>query len=85
VWQNKNHQKNKTKKKSKHWDLIHQQAFDNVKAAIAKEEVLAYLDFLNSIEIYMDASAMQLVAVITMDCRQHSSAENFPKCSKNTA
>jgi hypothetical protein len=29
--------KNKTKKKPWQWDLIHQQAFDNVKAAIAKE------------------------------------------------
>jgi hypothetical protein len=25
------------------WDPIHQQAFDNVKAAIAKETVLAYV------------------------------------------
>ncbi len=29
--------KNKTKKKPWQWDPIHQQAFDNVKAAIAKE------------------------------------------------
>jgi hypothetical protein len=29
--------KNKTKKKPWRWDPIHQQAFDNVKAAIAKE------------------------------------------------
>ncbi len=37
---------NKTKKKPRQRDPIHQQAFDNVKAAIAKETVLAYLDFL---------------------------------------
>ncbi len=37
---------NKTKKKPWRWDPIHQQAFDNVKAAIAKETVLAYPDFL---------------------------------------
>jgi hypothetical protein len=37
---------NKTKKKSWWWAPIHQQAFDNVKAAIAKKEtVLAYPDF----------------------------------------
>ena len=36
---------NKTKKKPWRWDLIHQQAFDIVKAAIAKETVLAYPTF----------------------------------------
>jgi hypothetical protein len=43
---------NKTKKKPWRWDPIHQQAFDNVKAAIAKEIVLAYPDFLKPFEIY---------------------------------
>jgi hypothetical protein len=38
-------------KKSWWWDPIHQQAFENVKAAIAKETVLAYLDFLKPFEI----------------------------------
>ncbi len=33
---------NKTKKKPWRWGSIHQQTFDNVKAAIAKETVLAY-------------------------------------------
>jgi hypothetical protein len=37
--------KNKTKKKPWQWDPIHQQVFDNIKAAIAKETVLAYLAF----------------------------------------
>jgi hypothetical protein len=60
---------NKTKKKPWQWDPIHQQAFDNVKAAIAKETVLAYLDFLKPFEIYTDASSMQLGAVITQDNR----------------
>ncbi len=50
-------------------DSIHQQAFDNVKAAIAKETVLAYLDFLKPFEIYMDASSTQLGALITQDNR----------------
>jgi hypothetical protein len=58
---------NKTKKKPWRRGPIHQQAFDNVKAAIAKETVLAYTDFLKTYEIYTDASSMQLGAVITQD------------------
>ncbi len=50
---------NKTKKKPWQWDPIHRQAFDNVKAAITKETVLAYLDLLRPFEIYTDASSMQ--------------------------
>ncbi len=38
--------KNKTKKKPWQWDPIHQQAFDNVEAAITKVTVLVYPDFL---------------------------------------
>jgi hypothetical protein len=36
--------KNKIKKKPWWWDLIHQQAFHNIKADITKEVVLAYPD-----------------------------------------
>ena len=46
---------------------IHYQAFENVQAAIAKEIVLAYPDFLKPFEIYTDASSTQLGAVITQD------------------
>jgi hypothetical protein len=60
---------NMTKKKPWRWDPIHQQAFDNVNAAIAKETVLAYPDFLKPFEIYTDASSMQLGAMITQDNR----------------
>ncbi len=60
---------NKTKKNPWRWDPIHQQAFDNIKAAIAKETVLAYLDFSKPFEIYTDTSSMQLGAVITQDNR----------------
>jgi hypothetical protein len=59
----------KTKKKPWRWDPIHQQAFDNVKAAIEKVTVLAYPDFLKPFEMYKDASSMQLGAVITQDNR----------------
>ncbi len=51
------------------WDPIHQKAFDNVKAAITKEVVLAYLDFSKPFEIYSNASTMQLGAVINQDNR----------------
>ncbi len=56
--------KNKTKKKPWQWESIHQQAFDNVKAPIAKEAVRAYPDFMKPFEVYTDASTMQLRAVI---------------------
>jgi hypothetical protein len=46
---------------------IHYQAFENVQAAIAKEIVLAYLDFSKPFEIYTDAPSTQLGAVITQD------------------
>jgi hypothetical protein len=54
-----------TKKKPWRWELIHQQAFDNIKATIAKEVVLAYPDFTKPFEIYTNASTTQLGAVIT--------------------
>jgi len=61
--------KNKVKKKPWHWNLTHQLAFDNVKTTIAKEVVLAYLDFTKSFDIYTDASTKQLGSVITQDNR----------------
>jgi hypothetical protein len=61
--------KNGTKKKPWRWESIHQQAFDNVKAAIAKEVVLAYPDFTKPFEVYTDASTTQLGVVITQGNR----------------
>ncbi len=61
--------KNKTKKRPWRWESIHQQAFDNVKATIAKEVVLAYPDFMKPFEVYTDASMMQLGSVITQGNR----------------
>ncbi len=60
---------NKTKKRPWQWDPIHQQVFDNVKAAIANKTVLAYPDFFKPFEIYTDASSTQLGAMITQDNR----------------
>jgi hypothetical protein len=61
--------KNGTKQKPWSWESIHQQAFDNVKATITKEVVLAYPDFTQPFEIYTDASTMHLGAVITQGNR----------------
>jgi hypothetical protein len=60
---------NKIKKRPWRWDPIHRQAFDNIKADIAKETALAYPDFLKPFEIYTNASSMQLGAVIPQDNR----------------
>jgi hypothetical protein len=60
---------NKTKKQPWRWDPIHQQAFDNVKAALAKETVVAYSDFSKPLEIYTDASSTQMGTVMTQDDR----------------
>ncbi len=61
--------KNGTKKKPWKWESIHQQAFDDVKATVAKEVVLAYPDFTKPFDIYTDASTTQLGAVITQGNR----------------
>ena len=58
-----------TNKKPWKWESIHQQAFDNVKATVTKEVVLAYPDFTKPFEMYTDASTMQLGAVITQGSR----------------
>eukprot|EP00804_Cyclotella_cryptica_P030446 CCRYP_008517-RA/>CCRYP_008517-RA protein AED:0.40 eAED:0.43 QI:0/0/0/1/0/0/3/0/175 len=52
-----------------HWDHIHQQAFDTVKATIAHDVTLAYPDYLQGFEIYTDSSKFQLGAVITQNNR----------------
>eukprot|EP00804_Cyclotella_cryptica_P012250 CCRYP_013851-RA/>CCRYP_013851-RA protein AED:0.37 eAED:0.40 QI:0/0/0/1/1/1/2/0/472 len=60
---------NKTKKKLWHWDDIHQQAFDTVKATITRDVTLAYPDYTQGFEIYTDSSKYQLGAVITQNNR----------------
>ena len=59
----------KTKKVPWHWDEVHQKAFDDVKAVIAKDGVLAYHDYSKAYEIYTDASSRQMGAVITQQNR----------------
>jgi hypothetical protein len=60
-----NTKKKRAPRKPWHWDPVHQQAFDDVKAAIAKEVTLAYPDYSKEFEIYADGSKKQLGAVIT--------------------
>jgi hypothetical protein len=55
----------KTKIKAWHWDEVHQLAFDNLKAIITRDVVLAYPDYSKEFDIYTDASSKQLGAVIT--------------------
>ena len=47
-----------------HWGDRHQQTFGRVKATITQDVALAYLDFSKPFEIFTDASATQLGAVI---------------------
>ena len=61
--------KKKAKRKPWHWDDVHQQAFDDVKATIARDVSLAYPDYSKPFEIYTDGSKKQLGAVITQDNR----------------
>ena len=37
--------KNKTKKKPWHWDACHQEAFDKIEEQLAREVLLAYMDY----------------------------------------
>jgi hypothetical protein len=54
-----------TKKASWHWDEIHQQAFNLIKTTIARDVVVAYPDYSEKFEIYVDASKSQIGSVIT--------------------
>ncbi len=58
-----------TKKVPWNWDEVHQRAFDLVKATIAREVVLAYLDYSKVFKIHTDTSGKQLGAVSTHENR----------------
>jgi hypothetical protein len=55
----------KTKKSAWYWVEVHQIAFDNLKAIITRDVVLAYPNYLQEFEMYTDALTKQLGAVIT--------------------
>ncbi len=53
-----------------HWDEVHQRALDQVKAAIAREVVLAYPDYSKVFDIYTDALSKQLVLGLLANLKQ---------------
>ena len=68
-----------TKEKPFHWDLSHQAAFDSIKTIIARDVALAYPNFEEEFEIYIDASTRQLGAVIVQRNRpMRFSVESSP-------
>jgi hypothetical protein len=67
--QTKSTKAKETKRIPRHWEEVHQRAFNQVKATIAKDVVLAYLDYSKVFEIYTDASSKKIGAVITQDNR----------------
>jgi hypothetical protein len=74
-----------TKKAPWHWTDVHQKAFVDAKATIAKEVVLAYPDYSQVFEIFTDVSQTQLGAVITQQIGHlRFSAGNCLKLSKDT-
>ncbi len=58
-------QATKTTRTPWHWDDMHQTAFENIKTAIAKDDVLAFPDYSQGFEINTDSSKFQLETVIT--------------------
>ena len=49
------------------WTDVHQNAFDSVKESLSKKVLLNYPNFNASFVVYMDASDVQLGAVIMQD------------------
>ena len=67
MWTDQCHKGKGYKKVAWHWNQVHQEAFALIKATIAQGTVLAYPDYSQPFEIYTDASATQLGAVITQN------------------
>jgi hypothetical protein len=59
----------RTKKVPCYWDEVHQKAFNDIKAIIARDGDLAYLDYYKEFEIYTDISSRQMGTVITQQNR----------------
>ena len=69
VWSYQNNQKGKGSKIHWHWNEVHQKAFDDVKATIAKNVTLTYPYYSQGFEIYTDESKRQLGAILTQNSR----------------
>jgi hypothetical protein len=59
----------KTTKVPWHWVEVHQKAVNDIKAIIARDVALAYLDYSKEFEIYTDTSSRQMGAVLTQQNR----------------
>ena len=59
----------KTNKRPWYWDQVHHAAFDNLRATIAKDVVLAYPDYPEEFEVYTNAVSKQLGSVVTQGNR----------------
>ena len=76
---------NKTKKKPWYWNNAHQKAFNDVKAALARDVLLAYPQYGELFEVFTDASTKQLDAVITQKGRPIAfSVKNWLKLREKT-
>ena len=76
---------NKTRKSSWHWEEVHQKAFNDVQATIAKDVALAYPSHSKEFVIYTDASSRQMGAVLIQGNRPMAfSVENSLKLSNDT-
>ncbi len=74
-----------TKKVPWHWDKVHQRAFDHVKATIAKEVVLAYLEYSKSLRFTQLLLAKSLEQpLLGISGLLHSSVGNSLLHSTNT-
>ncbi len=69
VWSHQSQQSEKTKKHLWHWDEVHQNAFVDMNATIAKDVVLAYPNYSREFEINTDDFSKQLGSVITQGNR----------------
>ena len=66
----------KTKKWTWHWDEVHQIAFDNIKATIARDVVLAYPDYSKEFDTLMPRRNNLVQSLLRVTSRSHSSVEN---------
>jgi hypothetical protein len=65
--------------------LIHQKGFEDVKATVATEVVLAYPELSKPFEMYKDAYTVQLGATITQDYRPIAFfSQKLSKMQRNT-
>ena len=80
VWAHKVTKANKTKKNPWHWDLVHQQAFDTVKATIACDVTLAYPDYSQGLPPSQVAKGPHQA----VECELESQCSKFCFCTMET-